>query len=426
MYIRQAATVAELMSYIEKIERLDVTAENYKAYLKPAFKDFLSKAGDLGPLIDATFPSQMKVAALKQMRLELFAQAAVLRSRKLQLLPVPAMTEDAAADISVWLRQWCATAMRQEPQSNSSLHETNAIKGVAPMQTLHDSRRAVFINYSHFDNEDSSPKNRWLDRLLQMLRPLVNQEELTHWSDQEIKTGDDWHVTIQAQLEVAKAAVLLVSPAFLASDYIRNSELPVLLKNAAKRGVKIFPIIVRPCLYQRAKFKYPDPKLGPNELMLSSIQSANPPSKALTEMTESEQDRVLLKVATELHELLLLGQSGHRLPAIATQFSVFHHTITHEWNLELQARVIDPNAVEGILTRVRATLIEYARDLDPEQYPAVYRQLQASTLDVTNVLRDNPFKELTMIDADQWMGQAIEAMNSLGKLEELIKRTQWT
>lgn len=160
------------------------------------------------------------------------------------------------------------------------------------------------MSYAHADNESDDPKERWLDRFLQFLRPLVRQQDLTVWSDKDIKVGDRWHERIQAQLENARAVVLLVSPAFLASDYIANNELPVLLKNAADRGTVIVPIIISPCLYEETKFKYPDPRNGPNEFTLASIQSANPPSKTLVEMAEGEQNRVLLKVAKHLAELL--------------------------------------------------------------------------------------------------------------------------
>jgi len=80
--------------------------------------------------------------------------------------------------------------------------------------------------------------------------------------------------------------------------------LPVLLKEAADTGLKVFPIIVSPCAFGRARFKYPDPKTGPDELTLSSIQSANPPSRTLVEMSEGEQNRVLAKVAEQLADLL--------------------------------------------------------------------------------------------------------------------------
>jgi hypothetical protein len=108
----------------------------------------------------------------------------------------------------------------------------------------------------------------------------------------------------QAHLNGAKAVVLLISPAFLASDYIRNSELPVILKNATNQGVRIFPILISPSLYKRAKYKYPDPKTGPQEFTLASLQAANAPSKTLIEMTEGEQNRVLLEVAEQLADLL--------------------------------------------------------------------------------------------------------------------------
>lgn len=164
--------------------------------------------------------------------------------------------------------------------------------------------RHVFISYAHADNESSDPKERWLDRFLTYLKPFVRQEDFTVCSDRDIPTGADWHAHIQDHLGRSMAAVLLVSPNFLASDYIANSELPVLLKDACGCGLKMFPILISPSAFDRVRFKYPDPKTGPHEFKLSSLQAANPPSKTLVEMSEGELGRVLTKVAEDLADLL--------------------------------------------------------------------------------------------------------------------------
>src|SRR6266851_7669241 len=99
----------------------------------------------------------------------------------------------------------------------------------------------VFISYSHADSEDPDPSKRYLDRLLQFLEPLRAQDQLSIWSDRDIESGADWNASIQDALDNASAAVLLVSPAFLASKYIHNSELPILLKRSRDRGLTIIP-----------------------------------------------------------------------------------------------------------------------------------------------------------------------------------------
>ena len=78
----------------------------------------------------------------------------------------------------------------------------------------------------------------------------------------------------------------------------------MLLRNAKDKGVKIIPIILRPCLFEQSKFKYPDPNAGPEEFRLASLQAAGTPAKALSEMTEGEQDRVLVRVAESLAKLV--------------------------------------------------------------------------------------------------------------------------
>ncbi len=155
----------------------------------------------------------------------------------------------------------------------------------------------VFISYAHADNENSDPAYRWLDRMVQHLTPLKFQDIICIDTDQNTDFGQDWNEKIQEGLNRARAAVLLVSPAFLQSAYIHNNELPVLLHRAKENGLKIIPVILRPSLFTEIRFKYPHPQNGPNEFKLSSLQAAGSPNKALNEMDEGEQDRTLLSVA---------------------------------------------------------------------------------------------------------------------------------
>ena len=55
----------------------------------------------------------------------------------------------------------------------------------------------------------------------------------------------DWHQTIQAALQETAVAVLLISPDFLASDYIRQHELPDLLRAREEGELDLACLYVR-------------------------------------------------------------------------------------------------------------------------------------------------------------------------------------
>jgi TIR domain len=161
----------------------------------------------------------------------------------------------------------------------------------------------IFVSYARIDNEGTDLNKRWLDRLVVFLKPNI-QEDLILWNDKQLKTGEVWYETIQSKLKSAKAVILLISPEFLGSDFIRDTELPIILQRHADGQLKIFPLILRPCGFQHAKYKYPHPKNGPNEMLLRSIMTLNPPSEALNEIEEGKQDRFFVKLADELFEQL--------------------------------------------------------------------------------------------------------------------------
>ena len=88
------------------------------------------------------------------------------------------------------------------------------------------------------------------------------------------------------------------------ATYIHNSELPVLLRRARdERSLTILPVLLRPSLFHDVTFRYPDPVHGPDEVRLADFQAANPSALTLSEMTQPEQDRVLLGVARAILEL---------------------------------------------------------------------------------------------------------------------------
>jgi len=112
------------------------------------------------------------------------------------------------------------------------------------MTTQESSRTHVCVSYSHRDRE-------WRDRFEMHLSVLQRKELVEVWSDMNVGVGQRWEQEIEASLTKANVAVLLVSPAFLASHYIWAEEMPRIL-NHAKAGLRILPLIARPCAWRLA------------------------------------------------------------------------------------------------------------------------------------------------------------------------------
>ncbi len=155
-------------------------------------------------------------------------------------------------------------------------------------------RLPIFVSYAHKDVF-------YLENLLNHLTPLKMQNQVCAWSDKDIEPGSNWSNGISTSIVNARVCVLLISKNFLASEFIRNREIPQMLDRKDKN--KILPIIVGPCLLDLAEFKYPDPELGPNTFHLSSIQALNDPNKPISSLSESEQDIIYVKAAKTLYQL---------------------------------------------------------------------------------------------------------------------------
>ena len=99
----------------------------------------------------------------------------------------------------------------------------------------------VFVSYSREDEQ-------WRRRFTEMLKPLVRERRLEVWSDDRMVVGYRWRLQLEEAIARSRAALLLVSSAFLASDFIMEQELPTLIE----QGVRLVPVLVRPCLWQAA------------------------------------------------------------------------------------------------------------------------------------------------------------------------------
>ncbi len=143
-------------------------------------------------------------------------------------------------------------------------------------------RDLVFISYSHKDNQG---RKKWLDDLRTHLTPYLRQGLIEAWSDLEIKAGSKWSADIETAIARTRVAVLLVTPHFLASDFIHDHELCPLLKLAENAGVQILWIPVRASSYHL----YP----------LEDTQALIPPDKPLAEM-KAERDEAWVRICKQI------------------------------------------------------------------------------------------------------------------------------
>jgi len=142
----------------------------------------------------------------------------------------------------------------------------------------------VFISYSHKDEN-------WKDHLKTHLAVLEHQNLLSVWDDRQIAAGDDWYPEIEQAIESAHIAILLISADFLSSKFILGQEIPPLLERRREKGLRVIPLILKPCSWQTVSW-------------LTKIQGRPVDNKPLSGFDEHNQDRHLSELALEINELL--------------------------------------------------------------------------------------------------------------------------
>jgi len=86
------------------------------------------------------------------------------------------------------------------------------------------------------------------------LRPLERQELIEWWHDRQIVPGSEWNVTIDENLMNADIVLLLVTPDFMASDYVFEKEIDLALERNERGEARVIPIIVTPADWEWAPF----------------------------------------------------------------------------------------------------------------------------------------------------------------------------
>ena len=141
------------------------------------------------------------------------------------------------------------------------------------------SRQQVFISYSHADRN-------WLDELHTHLKPFLKREDFELWDDTRIAAGQMWRSEIETALARAGAAVLLVTPTFLSSEFIDRHELPPLFEAARKRGLRIFWLPVSASAY--------------DETEIAGFQALHDPRTPLDRFGPAERNAALVDVSRQI------------------------------------------------------------------------------------------------------------------------------
>ncbi|RZK22830.1 MAG: TIR domain-containing protein, partial [Hymenobacter sp.] len=104
------------------------------------------------------------------------------------------------------------------------------------------------------------------------------------------RAGSKWREQIERALDKARVVILLVSPHFLASEFMLAGDLPRQLQATAKTGVVIIPVLVSSSTFALTS--------------LSQFQAANSPDQPLDLLSEGQVNQILMQVATRAYDIL--------------------------------------------------------------------------------------------------------------------------
>ncbi len=105
----------------------------------------------------------------------------------------------------------------------------------------------LFYSYAHEDET-------LLDQLNTHLALLKRQSIISGWHPRDISAGSNRTTEIDNQLATARIILLLVSPAFIASDYCYGVEMQQAMQRHTAGTARVIPVLLRPCDWEAAPF----------------------------------------------------------------------------------------------------------------------------------------------------------------------------
>jgi hypothetical protein len=88
------------------------------------------------------------------------------------------------------------------------------------------------------------------DKLDAHLAPLRRLRPITIWHDGEIVPGTSWEREVEMHLNTANIILLLISPAFMQSDYCYSKEMKRALERHHAKEACVVPILLRPVAWR--------------------------------------------------------------------------------------------------------------------------------------------------------------------------------
>ena len=136
-----------------------------------------------------------------------------------------------------------------------------------------DELTRVFVSYAREDR-------KWLDRdyrsnLIPFLMESLKRQNVVFWFDKDLKPGDEFRNHIEAEIDQAQIALLIVSQAFLNSEFIDKYEMSRIADRARLGQMIIVPVLVEPCDWS----EYPvlaDRQMVPGALPLIDFTESDP------------------------------------------------------------------------------------------------------------------------------------------------------
>lgn len=106
----------------------------------------------------------------------------------------------------------------------------------------------IFISYAHEDED-------FKKELRKMVAPLEKSGQWKVWDDRWLLPGDDWNKEILRHLEEAHVAVLLLTPAFFASDYIYDEEMRRAVERHRRGEMLLIGVMVSDCMFEETPLR---------------------------------------------------------------------------------------------------------------------------------------------------------------------------